>query len=260
MAAFNIPHLDTKLKKLYASGRNSEITKHEDLAAKLGITAKAIEHWIYGTGGQSEDAIPEKHIENILEFFNLEKKDLQSDDLRAFNKLLQRPPPGWIRLFQRAEEPQQSGRLRLYRPPHRGIGMPYDANDDVEGECLNLEEKFRLELQGKANWFVVTLVQDPDEIICLCPSRKYPDYRLTTNDNVTLPPAKMNPVYAIKPAGQHWVLAIFTQTRLPGELEQGLLDPLVTHREHAIDELDRWLERQNHQDYFVLRLAFYVNE
>lgn len=266
MSSFHIPFLRIKLKKLYSSGRNPDIASDQQLATKLGISAKAIENWVHGFGGMTPNAIPNGRISYICQLFNIESEDLKLEDMARFDSRLKRGVSAWSKIFQRSQM-QESDQTQKTHPEasiklqtHRGVGLPYDVSDDMEGEVLTLDERFRFVIKAQPNWWVVTLIQDPLDLICLCPSKKYKSYQIGSEKALTLPPESLNPVYATKPTGQHWVLAIFSRSRLPLHLEEGLQDTLIDTQKKAIEDLEAWLACQNEQEYFVLRLPFYVSE
>ncbi|MFM8332135.1 MAG: hypothetical protein ACKN9T_10640, partial [Candidatus Methylumidiphilus sp.] len=60
------------------------------------------------------------------------------------------------------------------------------------------------------------------------------------------------------PASAHWLVAAFSQNPLPEALHAQLTDSLITNRERALDELDRWLENTPRDQRFVLNQAFFI--
>jgi len=256
MASFKVPNLRIKLQKLYLSGRNPDIANDSQLASKLGISEAQIQNWGSGGCGMKPDAIPGKHVQFFCQLFNVERADLQLTDLQRFEERLTRPLSGWARLFQRTEAHNPRGKLAL--SSHRGIGIHHEAEDqDVEGECLQLSEHFRIRLEGPPAWYVTVLVQDPLGVDCLCP-RHYPNNRLGDAVAISLPPEDRKPFFADQPTGAHWIVAAFTQNPLPETLHGQLTDSLITNREKALDELDRWLENTPQKQRFLLHQSFFI--
>lgn len=258
MASFKAPDLRVKLQKLYHAGRNPAIASDRQLADKLGLTEPQIQNWVSGGGGMNRNAIPSKHVERICQLFNIERGDLQLSDLPRFEERLTRPLSGWARLFQRGEAAHPQGKLVLTPSRTRIIVIPYEEEDqEVEGECLQVKENFRIEIQGPSGWYVTLLVQDPLSVECLCP-RYFPDNRLSEAAPLTLPPPQRKPFFADQPAGPHWLVAAFSQNPLPEPLHAQLTDSLMTNREKALDELNRWLENTPKNQRFVLNQAFFI--
>lgn len=250
-----VPHLKTKLQILYKSGRNPAITNQQSLAAELGISTAQISNWLNGGGGMKPESIPENHVDKFCQLFTLNIEDL-AKDLEYFRKRVTKPYSGWKRLFDRAVPYDDQNRIGLALK-HRGLAYQ-PGDDEVKGERYEIGDEFRMEISGPPGWHIIVLVRDPVGVTCWCPSEYFLDNTLTSTGIAAIPDEQKPAITITQPVGQHWLLTIYTENRLPDLLYQQLYDALPMNRELAIDRLEQALNNKDVGQWLALRKAFHV--
>jgi hypothetical protein len=142
---------------------------------------------------------------------------------------------------------------------HRGLEFHPDE-DDMKGERYRLGDPFRLEVSGPAGWHIIVLVRDPEAVTCWCPSQYFPGNTLPPAAAIALPGADQPALSIAAPLGQHWLLTVYTEKRLPELLYQQLYDDLAVNRELAINSLEQALNYKDVGQWLALRRAFYVTD
>jgi hypothetical protein len=251
-----VPHLREKLAQLYKSGRNPAVINAATLAAEIGVVAPQITNWINGNAGMQESSLPDAKLQPFCRLFSLNIEDLLTDNLAHFTQLIARPYSGWQRLLDRAAPFDDQNRIGLALK-HRGLHYQPEE-DELKGERYQIGEPFRMEVSGPPGWHVVVLVRDPETVACWCPSRFFPDNTFTAEGCIAVP-GPDNPAISItEPAGQHWLLTVYTEKRLPELIYQQLYDDLPVNRELAINGLEQALNNKDVGQWLALRKPFYV--
>jgi hypothetical protein len=253
-----VPHLRDKLALLYKSGRNPAISSAASLAKEIGVVPAQVTNWINGNAGMQESALPDAKLQPLCQLFALNIEDLLTPNLEHFKTLIARPYSGWKRLLDRAVPFDDQNRIGLALK-HRGLAFQ-SGEDDLKGEPYRLGEPFRLELSGPAGWHVIVLVRDPETVTCWCPSQYFPDNRLLADGMLSIPAADQPALSVTPPLGQHWLLTVYTEKRLPELLYQQLYDDLPMNRELAINSLEQALNYKDVGQWLALRKAFYVTD
>jgi hypothetical protein len=135
----------------------------------------------------------------------------------------------------------------------RGIGTLQAECDGLE--CLEIGEKFQIELQGPPDWSVIVLFQDLDGVHCLPPTPREPDCRLDLEGRFALP----NPgehFYAKPPTGKHTLLAVLKKGEWGQPLYQHLQSAALLSR--AAFHMTTLLQASDTSDWKVLKKEFCV--
>jgi hypothetical protein len=254
----HVPHLKEKLALLYKSGRNPAIVNSSGLAAEIGVVAPQVANWVNGNAGMQESSLPDAKLQPFCQLFSLNIEDALTDNLDHFRTLIARPYSGWKRLLERAVPFDEKNRIGLALK-HRGLAYRSEEGD-MKGEPYRVGEPFRAEISGPPGWHVIVLVRDPDTVTCWCPSQPFPDNTLTTEGAIALPGNEKPAMTVTHPLGQHWLLTVYTEKRLPELIYQQLHDDLPVNRELAINSLEQALNNKNVGQWLALRKAFYVTE
>lgn len=253
-----IPHLREKLALLYKSGRNPAISSSAALAREIGVVPAQVSNWISGNAGMQESAIPDAKLQPLCQLFALNIEDVLTKDLKHFETLIARPYSGWKRLMDRAVPFDDKYRFGLALK-HRGLEIR-SGEDDMKGERYCLGDPFRVEISGPAGWHVIVLVRDPGTVTCWCPSNHFPDNTIPPGDAIDIPGNHLSALTVTPPIGQHWLLTVCTEKRLPNLLYQQLYDDLPVNRELAINSLEQALNYKDVGQWLILCKPFYVCE
>jgi hypothetical protein len=253
----HVPHFKEKLSLLYKSGRHPKITNAASLAAEIGVVAPQIANWVNGNAGMQESSIPESKLLPFSQLFALNIEDVLIDNLSQFETIIARPYSGWKRLFERAVPYDEKNRIGVTLK-HRALVYRPDEGD-LKGERFQINDPFRLEIVGPPGWHVVLLVRDPAAVTCWSPSQYFPDNTLPAEGAFVLPDQDNPPLTVAEPEGQHWLLTVFTEKRLPELLYQQLYDDLPLNRELAINTLEQTLNNKDVGQWLALRKPFYVS-
>jgi hypothetical protein len=252
----HVPYLRDKLSLLYKSGRNPAVSNSATLASEIGVVAPQITNWINGNAGMQESSLPDAKLQPFCRLFTLNIEDLLTDDMAHFQNLIARPYSGWKRLLERAAPFDEKNRIGLALK-HRGLEYRPEE-EDVKGEHYRIGEPFRMEVSGPSGWHVIVLVRDPETVSCWCPSHYFPDNSLTAEGAIAIPDNEKPAMTISPPTGQHWLLTVYTEKRLPELIYQQLYDDLPVNREFAINSLEQALNNKDVGQWLALRKAFYV--
>ena len=227
-----IPYLGEKLKILYASRRNPDVTNDSQLAQMLGVARSTVSSWKTGSGGMTAEAVPDEHFRPLCEIFGVDAVAFLNPSLGRFETHAQPERSGWTLLLRASE--LDSGALRIERENDgmRGIAWQQRPNDRV-GEVLALGTAFRLAMRVPADSLLLLLLQDPTDVQCI-------DLRAALGQNSFRAPAteffvpalKFSPYVTTDTIGAHCWLVVMEQTQTPWR--ESLIDDLLA-AESAVD-------------------------
>jgi len=119
----------TKLNTLLKSGLNPEIKTRKHLAAQLGLDPTSLTRWFASRdrlGNPRYPVVPDRHVANILQIFNLAAESLTLDDQQFRQHCLEVA-------LQQAEEnddSKQKALLRLENIARRKLTLPPHSNQN----------------------------------------------------------------------------------------------------------------------------------
>ncbi len=263
----DVVDLKDKWIALRSSGLRPEVKTYEHLAQQLGLKSKgAVGNWFPSPDEEQCKPVPDEHVDAIIRLYGLERILPGIDRYtfatmpgEAFKAQLNDGMPVWDRLFKLAET--AFGRIAMPRLSTLGAetrGVELDENkEDLKGEAFLLGERFRLHLQGPAEWWAIVLLKDPDGIQCLSPRENLPYAQLGSRDEGLHLPAERS-FKITRPLGQHWWLMVLTAKKLAPVICDKLADPLPSFRKEGIADVYNELALMEKDDYRIYRLPFHA--